>query len=91
MKRDQYIPHEVSMRSTSEVMNLIEKEGMAGYGIYWALMEYLRVQDDYVLKKSQPVAQANMSRQKKYIDGSAKISNMMSTTSSSRQTRPGKT
>ena len=48
MKRDQYIPHEVSMRSTNEVMNLIEKEGMAGYGIYWALMEYLRVQDDYV-------------------------------------------
>ena len=48
MKRDQYIPHEVSMRSTSEVMNLIKKEGMAGYGIYWALMEYLRVQDGYV-------------------------------------------
>ena len=47
MKRDQYIPHEVSMRNTSEVMNLIEKEGMAGYGIYWALMEYLRTQDDY--------------------------------------------
>lgn len=48
MKRDQYIPHEVSMRSTSEVMNLIEHEGVAGYGIYWALMEYLRTQDDYV-------------------------------------------
>ena len=48
MKKDQYIPHEVSMRSTSEVMNLIEKEGMAGYGIYWALMEYLRVQDGYM-------------------------------------------
>ena len=47
MKKDQYIPHEVSMRSTTEVMNLIEKEGMAGYGIYWALMEYLRAQDDY--------------------------------------------
>jgi hypothetical protein len=48
MKRDQYIPHEVSMRSTTEVMNLIEKEGPAGYGIYWALMEYLRVQDGYI-------------------------------------------
>ena len=48
MKRDQYIPHEVSIRNTSEVMNLIEKEGMAGYGIYWAIMEYLRTQDDYV-------------------------------------------
>ena len=47
MKRDQYIPYEVSMRSTSEEMNLIEKEGSAGYGIYWALMEYLRVQDGY--------------------------------------------
>ena len=47
MKRDQYIPHEVSMRNTSEVMNLIEKEGMEGYGIYWAIMEYLRVQDGY--------------------------------------------
>ena len=48
MKRDQYSPHEVSMRNTSEVMNLIEKEGMEGYGIYWALMEYLRTQDDYI-------------------------------------------
>ena len=36
------------MRKTTEVMNLIEKEGMAGYGIYWALMEYLRVQDGYI-------------------------------------------
>ena len=48
MKKDQYIPHEISMRNTTEVMNLIEKEGPAGYGIYWALMEYLRVQDDYI-------------------------------------------
>ena len=47
MKKDQYSPHEVSMRNTTEVMNLIEKEGMAGYGIYWAIMEYLRTQDDY--------------------------------------------
>ena len=48
MKKDQYIPHEVSMRNTTEVMHLVEKEGMAGYGIYWAIMEYLRTQDDYV-------------------------------------------
>ena len=48
MKKDQYIPHEVSMRNTTEVMNLIENERMAGYGIYWALLEYLRTQDDYV-------------------------------------------
>ena len=70
MKRDQYIPHEVSMRSTSEVMNLIKKEGIAGYGIYWALMEYLRIQDNYVgdmealdvLKRELKIRQAKLDK-----------------------------
>ena len=48
MKKDQYIPHDVSMRTTTEVMNLIEKEGAAGYGFFWALMEYLRAQNGYL-------------------------------------------
>ena len=47
MKRDQYIPHDVSLRSTSEVIHLIEKESASGYGLYWAIMEYLRTQDNY--------------------------------------------
>ena len=47
MKNDQYIPHEVSMRSNSQVINLIEAEGAAGYGFYWALLEYLRTQPRY--------------------------------------------
>ena len=70
MKKDQYIPHEISMRNTTEVMNLIEKEGMAGYGIYWAIMEYLRVQDGYTgdsqalpqLKRQLKVSKAKMER-----------------------------
>ena len=67
MKRDQYIPHEVSMRSTTEVMNLIENEGPAGYGIYWALMEYLRVQDNYVgdIQALQPLKRQLKIRQTK--------------------------
>ena len=67
MKRDQYIPHEVSMRSTTEVMNLIEKEGPAGYGIHWALMEYLRVQDNYVgdIQALQPLKRQLKIRQTK--------------------------
>ena len=56
------------MRSTTEVMNLIENEGMAGYGIYWALMEYLRVQDGYMgniqalktLKRELKIRQAKL-------------------------------
>ena len=47
MKNDQYIPHEVSTRSNSQVINLIEAEGAAGYGFYWALLEYLRAQPRY--------------------------------------------
>ena len=47
MKNDQYIPHEVSMRSSSQVINLIEAEGAAGYGFYWAVLEYLRAQNHY--------------------------------------------
>ena len=47
MKNDQYFPHEVSTRSNSQVINLIEAEGAAGYGFYWALLEYLRAQDHY--------------------------------------------
>ena len=67
MKKDQYIPHEVSMRSTTEVMNLIENEGPAGYGIYWALMEYLRVQDNYVgdIQALQPLKRQLKIRQTK--------------------------
>lgn len=47
MKKDQYFPHEVNLRQTSEFMQLIEKEGMAGYGIYWGIIEYLRSQENY--------------------------------------------
>ena len=47
MKNDQYFPHEVSTRSNSQVINLIEAEGAAGYGFYWALLEYLRAQEHY--------------------------------------------
>lgn len=48
MKQDQYIPHELNTRNTTEVIHLIEEQGMAGYGIYWCLLEYLRTQDNYM-------------------------------------------
>ena len=48
MKNDQYIPHEVSTRNSAQFINLIESEGAAGYGFYWAILEYLRSQDHYI-------------------------------------------
>ena len=50
MKKDYYFPHEVRTRNDEAVMELIECEGASGYGIYWALMEYLRTQEGYVGK-----------------------------------------
>jgi hypothetical protein len=50
MKKDYYFPHEIQTRNDEAVMELIECEGASGYGIYWALMEYLRTQDGYIGK-----------------------------------------
>ena len=50
MKKDYYFPHEIRTRNDEAVMELIECEGASGYGIYWALMEYLRTQEGYVGK-----------------------------------------
>ena len=47
MKNYDFIPHSASMRSSSQVLNLIESEGAAGYGFYWVLLEYLRSQSQY--------------------------------------------
>ena len=47
MKKDQYIPHDVGMRSNSDVFHMVETEGAAGYGLYWGIMEYLRSQNNY--------------------------------------------
>ena len=50
MKKDYYFPHEIRTRNDEAVMELIECEGASGYGIYWALVEYLRTQEGYVGK-----------------------------------------
>lgn len=47
MKNDLYFPHELSKRSDARIMELIAVEGCCGYGFYWAILEYLRAQDQY--------------------------------------------
>ena len=47
MKNYDFIPHAANMRSSSQVLHLIEAEGAAGYGFYWVLLEYLREQPHY--------------------------------------------
>lgn len=48
MRYVQYFPHDVETRHDSGIMQLIETEGASGYGFFWVLIEYLRMQDDYI-------------------------------------------
>ena len=66
MKKDYYFPHEIRTRNDEAVMELIECEGAGGYGIYWALMEYLRTQEDYVGKMVAVKTIARQMRTKPY-------------------------
>ena len=47
MTNDQYFPHDATASSNAKHMLLIEKLGMRGYGSYWMIVEYLRMQKDY--------------------------------------------
>ena len=47
MKIELYFPHDTHMRHNPEIISLIERENAAGYGMYWAILEYLRTQEDY--------------------------------------------
>ena len=73
MKNYDFIPHAANTRSSSQVINLIEAEGAAGYGFYWALLEYLRTQPHYT---GDIRALKNLARQLKIrIDKALRILN----------------
>ena len=48
MKIEVYFPHDVCMRNHPGVFELIEAENSSGYGVFWAILEYLRTQEGYV-------------------------------------------
>lgn len=47
MKNDQYFKHDTGASGNRKLMQLIDEEGMKGYGAYWLLLETLRMQKDY--------------------------------------------
>lgn len=42
-----YIPHPSNCRVSSAVIRMLMREGVAGYGVYWMLLEMLRDSPDY--------------------------------------------
>lgn len=47
MKIEMYFPHDVNALNYREMISLIEAENASGYGVYWAILEYLRTQEGY--------------------------------------------
>ena len=47
MEKNFYLKHDASAFSNAKLMNLVQKEGLSGYGIYWAILEFLRMQPEY--------------------------------------------
>ena len=44
---DAYLIHDANAGNNFKIMMMIQKEGMKGYGIYWMILEFLRVQEGY--------------------------------------------
>lgn len=47
MEKNFYFKHDASAFSDAKLMNLVQQEGMTGYGIYWVILEFLRMQHEY--------------------------------------------
>lgn len=47
MKNDNFFKHDASACNGEKMMNLIDKEGLRGYGAYWVLLEALRKETDF--------------------------------------------
>ena len=42
-----YLLHDANAGSNPKLMIMIQEEGMKGYGIYWTVLEFLRLQNEY--------------------------------------------
>ena len=42
---DSYLIHDANAGNNFKIMMMIQKEGMKGYGIYWMILEFLRLQE----------------------------------------------
>jgi hypothetical protein len=52
MKNDQYFPHDVTAHDNIKLLRLKADKGLEGYGVYWSLLEYLRMQKNYSMPLS---------------------------------------
>ena len=42
-----YLLHDANAGRNLKLMIMIQEEGMKGYGIYWTVLEFLRLQNEY--------------------------------------------
>lgn len=44
---DPYLLHDANSGNNLRIMMMVQEEGMKGYGIYWMILEFLRLQNGY--------------------------------------------
>lgn len=44
---DAYLLHDANAGNNFKIMMMVQLEGMKGYGIYWTILEFLRIQEGY--------------------------------------------
>lgn len=49
MKQNFYFKHDAPSATNPKLAKLLQKEGARGYGVYWLLIELLRLQTDFSL------------------------------------------
>ena len=57
---ESYLLHDANASSNFKIMMMIQKEGMKGYGIYWMILEFLRVQNGYKADVRIPVSYTHL-------------------------------
>jgi hypothetical protein len=67
MKDAYYFSHDSNARNDQKIMKLRMNHGMMGYGVYWAIVEMLREQEDYCLSLNDLDSIAFELRQEKDI------------------------
>lgn len=56
MKQNFYFKHDAPSATNPKLAKLLQKEGARGYGVYWLLIELLRLQTDFSCLSPRPQA-----------------------------------
>lgn len=64
----QYFSHDIDSRSDKKIINLMFKHEWAGYGLYWAVVEFLHANDNCLSKDDLPCLAKNLNAEIEFLE-----------------------